>query len=67
MSRNKDEAMITTVETTYKDCISRNKDEAMITTVETTYKDCMSRNKDEAITIFECCFNSSYHCFIFVP
>jgi hypothetical protein len=26
----------TTVETTYKDCMSRNKDEAMITTVETT-------------------------------
>jgi hypothetical protein len=36
MSRNKDEAMITTVETTYKVCKSRNKDEAMITTVETT-------------------------------
>jgi hypothetical protein len=36
MSRNKYEAMITTVETIYKDCMSRNKDEAMITTVETT-------------------------------
>jgi hypothetical protein len=36
MSRNKDEAMITTVETRFKDCMSRNKDEAMITTVETT-------------------------------
>jgi hypothetical protein len=34
--RNKDEAMIITVETTYKVCMSRNKDEAMITTVETT-------------------------------
>jgi hypothetical protein len=62
MSRNKDKAMITTVETTDKDCMSRSKDEAMITTVETTCKDCMSRNKDEAI-----CFNSSYLCFIFVP
>jgi hypothetical protein len=61
--------MITTVETTYKDCMSRNKDEAMLTTVETTYKDCMSRNKDEAMihTILVCCFNSSYHCFIYVP
>jgi hypothetical protein len=36
MLRNKDEAMITTDETTYKVCMSRNKDEAMITTVETT-------------------------------
>jgi hypothetical protein len=36
MSRNKDEAMITTVETTYKLCMSRNKDDAMIATVETT-------------------------------
>jgi hypothetical protein len=59
--------MITTVETTYKDCMSRNKDEAMITTVETTYKDCMSRNKDEAMITTVETFNSSYHCFIFVP
>jgi hypothetical protein len=36
MSRNKDEAMINTVETTQQVCMSRNKDEAMITTVETT-------------------------------
>jgi hypothetical protein len=40
MSRNKDEAMITTVETTLKVCKSRNKDEAMITTVENSGYHC---------------------------
>jgi hypothetical protein len=36
MSRNKDEAMITTVETTLKVCKSRNKDEARKTETNTT-------------------------------